>query len=780
MNRKIFAYGLSAIVMLSVLVVVMPVSAQPTAESFGVNDASGDVGTYVIVPVNITNAQDGPIACVIFDISYDIGILNVVGAERGDLTSGWDTPSKYNHAWGTRVSIVGTAANAIQNESTGSVVLLNFSLVGVGSSSMNLSNIQLSDVSGMNIGTAPAKDGIFTVTGVAPPTIVSYTISNDTITPPQTTEIDVEFSETVDYIIAIEKDAATIYDWTGTAKDPNAKEWDGTYEVNDTVVPDGDYTVNVTGTNTTTGMSVTDTSKTITVQTVVGPATTVTKTPAANAAGWNNGDVTLTFLRSCTDGIDIDYTNLSATPSVTVNITNGVPTENQTQTLGVGNFTIFNGTKTPELNATLNDAFNVTISDECDVTISYYSVDKNATPRIEATKDIIVKIDKTTPAINAVELDTTTPGAGGSILVTVNATDALSGIEKVTADGTELTSQGNNIWNGTITAEFLPGTYNVTVTAYDNASNTATNDTLQYTIAEEYGVSLTYPADQSTFKNINATYAITVENTGNVADTFNLSVINTDSAAVAELSIDQVTLAVGENTTITLDVTDETVGTYNVSVYAESVNDSAANDTVTIMTTVSVLRYTLKILSTTGGTVTEPGEGTDTYNESEVVNLKAVPDARYEFDKWTGNVGTIADDTAKETKITMDANYTITANFERTYIGGRGGGGAPRDSDGDGYTDIQEMLAGTDKDDPCDPNPECDACLALKPAATPTPTPTPTVAVTPTPTIPPAVAPTPTPTPSPTPEPPGFEAVFAIAGLLAVAYLVLRRKKGKA
>jgi PGF-CTERM protein len=36
--------------------------------------------------------------------------------------------------------------------------------------------------------------------------------------------------------------------------------------------------------------------------------------------------------------------------------------------------------------------------------------------------------------------------------------------------------------------------------------------------------------------------------------------------------------------------------------------------------------------------------------------------------------------------------------------------------------------------------------------------------------------PVPTPTPEPTPKPPGFEAIFAIAGLLAVAYLVHRRK----
>ena len=72
---------------------------------------------------------------------------------------------------------------------------------------------------------------------------------------------------------------------------------------------------------------------------------------------------------------------------------------------------------------------------------------------------------------------------------------------------------------------------------------------------------------------------------------------------------------------------------------------------------------------------------------------------------------------------------------------------------------------------------------------TPTPTPAaPTIAptvtpaapmptITPTPTIPPAPTATPAPTPTPTPTEPGFEAVFAIAGLLAVAYLVLRKKQ---
>lgn len=76
------------------------------------------------------------------------------------------------------------------------------------------------------------------------------------------------------------------------------------------------------------------------------------------------------------------------------------------------------------------------------------------------------------------------------------------------------------------------------------------------------------------------------------------------------------------------------------------------------------------------------------------------------------------------------------------------------------------------------------------PEETPTPTPTPTATPTPTPTKTPTPTPTPVETPTkeetPTPAPtktteekkqgPGFEAVFAVAGLLAVAYLLRRRQ----
>jgi len=68
--------------------------------------------------------------------------------------------------------------------------------------------------------------------------------------------------------------------------------------------------------------------------------------------------------------------------------------------------------------------------------------------------------------------------------------------------------------------------------------------------------------------------------------------------------------------------------------------------------------------STAGGSVTDPGEGTFTYEKGTVVDLEAAPDAGYDFDNWTGDVGTIDDVNAATTTITMNGDYSITADFE--------------------------------------------------------------------------------------------------------------------
>jgi uncharacterized repeat protein (TIGR02543 family) len=98
------------------------------------------------------------------------------------------------------------------------------------------------------------------------------------------------------------------------------------------------------------------------------------------------------------------------------------------------------------------------------------------------------------------------------------------------------------------------------------------------------------------------------------------------------------------------------------------VNANAAITTITMngdysITANFIATYDLTITSTAGGSVTTPVEGTHTYGEGEVVNLVAEAEEGYRFDGWTGDVDTIAAVNAATTTITMQGDYTITANF---------------------------------------------------------------------------------------------------------------------
>jgi len=846
--------------------------------------------------------------------------------------------------------------------------------------------------------TSPQQVDLILKATVSPPTIVSYTISNHSIKPAQTTSIDVEFSETVDYRIAIEKDNATIYDWVGTAKDPQAKVWNGTYETDGTFVPPGVYIVNVTGTNTTTGLSVVNNTEEITVEQVVGvdstpPTTSVTAPeltgepspiPSSHILNWSSAPVTLKFLRTDTGGgmlhgSGVNYTNLSASAQVTVNL-NG--TQVTIPEIGTGNLTIYK-------NDTFGDSFNVTVSDEGSTTIYYYSVDKNETANVESMKSLTVRIRFEIPFsvipygttyIANVTNDSMSTNVGKDATIVffaetatidsklyyvlnisklVGGTEMYVGINEtaknftmkrlVMKDETGITNLTFNpeytmlnypLWvgktwastinvSGTVTVagattqvdditaeiegkvtgeEYLTTPYGelrcllvennasisdtglsepITITAkywicdHETAKipkyqsyisgvlreelvlksvispvthilstivvtpSTATlkvGDTQIFTATAKdqfgdpmAGINITWTSSNGTVGNVSPAYSITGAD-GNATTTFTASTLGTttikaengtvNGTATVTVEVPLIstivvtpstaTLKVGDTQTFTATAKDQfgdpmaginitwtssngTVG--NVSpAYSITGADGNATTTFTASTlgtttikaengtvngtaTVTVVpQYNLTVSSTDGGSVTEPGEGTHTYAAGKVVKLKAVPNSGYEFDKWTGDVDTIGDVKAAETTITMNGNYTITANFKKTYrappAGGGGGGGAPRDSDGDGITDIEEMLQGTDPKDPCDPNPECAACKALMPA-TPAPTTAPVVSPTPKPTVKPTPVPTPAPaTPTPTPKPtPGYEAVFMIAGLLAVAYLVQRKRR---
>ena len=74
--------------------------------------------------------------------------------------------------------------------------------------------------------------------------------------------------------------------------------------------------------------------------------------------------------------------------------------------------------------------------------------------------------------------------------------------------------------------------------------------------------------------------------------------------------------------------------------------------------------YGLTITSTAGGSVTVPGEGAHTYLGGTVVDLVVEAEELHRFVNWSGDVDAIARVTSGRTTVTMDGDYSITANFE--------------------------------------------------------------------------------------------------------------------
>ncbi len=129
------------------------------ADTLGVDNATGYKSTNVIVPVNITDTSDD-IAGIEFIIWYDANVIVLEGAQKGDLAAdGWDP-----HI--TEGNRIGSVGSPIPSNSSGSVVLLNFSVTGEPGTRtwMNITAINLSNTTG-KMGTASPKNGTFSVAG---------------------------------------------------------------------------------------------------------------------------------------------------------------------------------------------------------------------------------------------------------------------------------------------------------------------------------------------------------------------------------------------------------------------------------------------------------------------------------------------------------------------------------------------------------------------------------------------------------------------------------------
>ena len=128
---------------------------------------------------------------------------------------------------------------------------------------------------------------------------------------------------------------------------------------------------------------------------------------------------------------------------------------------------------------------------------------------------------------------------------------------------------------------------NVTATS-EHGPTDYVNTTTTVITAPAYGVNLTVNITaQEVAPDVNATYLLTVNNTGDVADNYTLTVDNVSNADIAVLNRTTITnLAAGANTTVLLNVTNATKGVLIVNVTVTSDADSNVNDTVSTRTIV--------------------------------------------------------------------------------------------------------------------------------------------------------------------------------------------------
>ena len=506
-----------------------------------------------------------------------------------------------------------------------------------------------------------------------------------------------------------------------------------------------------------------------------------------------------------------------------------------------------------------------------------------------------VNIDATEPVINSVELNESIVNASEPVLVSVNVTDPenASGIANVTANGVELTPQSGNLWNGTITAAIPLGSHNVTVTVYDNASNNATNDTVQYTVVDVTPPEITdLVATPAYIKPFNLTrvsatvrdlylstvYLVIANGEDIVLRSHNITHTNVSNVYNGSWNATQLGLTNDSTLTETPVTTMKEGELYSVRGYFQQ-NQTAPEENATAVFYSNYSLETIYLVENEERVEIEPGNSTFkpcntnvSTDPPEFVNrttLVIVNISKFKLVQETSpdgiyKVGIVANDTAGNdnssyTNVTVDTtppateitdgpsgtidyndvtfewngsdditeptdltyqykldgswsawtyatnkSYSGLSNGDYTFMvkakdqagneatpaprsftilqkdsGGGGPGpssgggsrGPPLDSDGDGYLDSVERIMGTDPYDP-DDYPDKQATTA-----TPTPTATPKTRRL-TPTLPPTSTPVATPAAgTPTPEEPGFEALFVVAGLLAVAYLVLRGQR---
>ena len=235
--------------------------------------------------------------------------------------------------------------------------------------------------------------------------------------------------------------------------------------------------------------------------------------------------------------------------------------------------------------------------------------------------------------------------------------------------------------NKTITAHFTSVTHTLTIASTDGGSTSPSEG--DYLYAEGVSVPITANADDgwtfvswtgsgvgavdnpleaSTFITMNADYSITA----NFARTRTLTI-----AIVGNGSTDpeEGEHEYAEGETVTITATPESGWQFDG--WSGDLTGSTNPGTITITGDTSVTAnfsqitgptYTLTVAIEGEGSTTPPA-GENVFAQGDDIGITATPAEGWTFDSWTGDVDYIADTSAMSTTITMNGDYSITANF---------------------------------------------------------------------------------------------------------------------
>lgn len=258
-------------------------------------------------------------------------------------------------------------------------------------------------------------------------------------------------------------------------------------------------------------------------------------------------------------------------------------------------------------------------------------------------------VDATAPAVSiSAPANNATLAYGSNVTVSVSASDAASSVSKVEVyvDGTLKSTLNALPYNYTVTTPAL-GAHTVYAKAYDTFNNTATSSTVNFTVVDQTGptVSMSAPAASAVVNGTSTTVSASASD--------NVGVVG------VQFKLDGVNLGTEDTTTpysVTWNTTSATNGTHSLTAVAR---DAAGNNTTSTAVSVNVdnAAPSVSITAPTGGSNVS---GTVTVNASASDNSGGSGIAKVEF--YVDNVLKSTDTTSSYSFSWNTSTYALGAH----------------------------------------------------------------------------------------------------------------------